>query len=78
MQRNVSHGHCSQITLKSSHGTRVQFRAQECGHWNLTAWVQVPLMQLPSCVTWANDLTFLCFGCLICKMGLVIVPVRIN
>lgn len=51
MQRDVSHGHCPQITLKSSHGTRVQFGAQECAHWNLTAWVQVPLMQLPRCVT---------------------------
>lgn len=78
MQRNVSHGHCSQITLKSSHGTGVQFSAQDCGLWNQTVWVQVLLLPLPCCVTWASMLTFLCFGCLICKMGIIVIPVRIS
>lgn len=37
------------------------------GMWPLLG--QVPDRQLAGCVTWASALTFLCFGCLICKMG---------
>lgn len=78
MQRYVSHGHCTQITLKSGLGTGVHFSAQDCGLWNQTAWVQVLLLLLPCYVTWASMLTFLCFGCLICKMGIIVIPVRIS